>query len=359
MDSGVCDALGAGDIGSARFFVGLKLKQMYLFSVATVLTARYFVTGKRLYDVVQKHSSKCKETLWIASPFAGSNAHQILSQNVVDQPPRKVRFLFGLSEEAVRRHVVSPYEIEYLQNHFGVDSVRANNTFHAKIYIFDRVALVSSANFSKKAFERNIEVGAVLEGDDVGGIKRLYAKLWKDSRKIRDLSSLKNIWNRSRRSGKEDESSGFFGRQARVHTRVKPWNEKVANWIVPITDVMTKQTSMKIQKETHWGDRVIGDLKAKTFRGMRLGDFVFLVDNVVPRRESISVVRVRDKREVAVGRQRYHFAYDKVKHTKEVKVAKIIASLKELDLATKKDRVEVEKELSHSQAEKLMKLLSR
>jgi len=331
---------------------------MHWVDVVKPLTAGCFATGKGLYQVVKKYSLKSKKILWIASPFVGTNAHQILSQSVVDKPPRSIRFLFGLSKEAVRRHVVSPYEIECLQDHFGVDSVRANNTFHAKIYIFDKVAMVSSANFSKQAFERNVEVGAVLEGDNVGEIKRLYARLWKDSRRIRDLSRLKDIWNRSRPSRKRDESSGFLGRRGKAHTRVKPWNEKVASWIVPITGMMRTETSRRIQKETYWGDRVISDLKAKTFRGMRLGDVAFLADNVIQRRESISVVRVRDKREVRTRQGNYHFAYDKVRGTKEVKVARLITSLRKLDLATRNGKVEVEKRLSDSEGQRLMKLLA-
>ena len=254
-----------------------------------------FYTGQSLYQLVQKQSSGCRDVLWVASPYLGSRSHEILSKRILKNPPRDLKFVFGLTEAAVRSGSVDPYEIDYLQSHFGPTCIRTNNAFHAKLYIFDKAAIVTSANLSRKAFERNIEVGALFENGEVKKIKDLYAKLWKKSSRLRDLD-----------------------------------------------------------KATHWIGDYVADLGRETFRNMKLGDLVFLADNLTRR---MNVVRVRDKRQVRIRRGRpYCFDHEKLKGTRTIGISRIADSLKRMDLLSRNNKVECERKLTDKEFYRLMKL---
>ena len=313
-----------------------------------------FYTGQSLYQLVQKQSSGCRDVLWVASPYLGSRSHEILSKRILKNPPRDLKFVFGLTEAAVRSGSVDPYEIDYLQSHFGPTCIRTNNAFHAKLYIFDKAAIVTSANLSRKAFERNIEVGALFENGEVKKIKDLYAKLWKKSSRLRDLDNYKNVWNRSRHHKKRDESAGPRWIAGKRYTRIEPWDEKTSHWIVPITHALRRDDASKIRKATHWIGDYVADLRRETFRNMKLGDLVFLADNLTRR---MNVVRVRGKRQVRIRRGRpYCFDHEKLKGTRTIGISRIADSLKRMDLLSRNNKVECERKLTDKEFYRLMKL---
>jgi len=317
-----------------------------------------FIAEQELYSIVQQLSSRCERVLWVASPFLGRGAHEILSQDIVSDPPEDRRFLFGLTAKNVRRGAVDPYEVEYLQSRFGRDRVRANESFHAKVYIFDEASLVSSANFSRTAFERNIEVGVLLGNKEADKVREFYERLWKNSHRIAKLDDYKGIWNKTevRRRG---ERSGFLGGTGKIHTKMTPWDEQVANWIVPVNLEMKKASENKIVQATDWHDDFIGTIRRKTFNGMRLGHRAFLADYVNRRNENLSVVRVTDKRRVRTGEGSYHFSYEKLKGSRSVRINKLADLLRDLKLLSRRGRVEFEKKLTDGQVKRLTEVLSK
>lgn len=141
-----------------------------------------FLSKSELYPLIIEKSAKTRNILWVCSPYVGDKAHEIFSQKIVETPPNDIRFIFKLNRQSVRRGEVNPYEIEYLNDHFRNGIVRTNDTFHAKVYIFDDSALVTSANLSRTAFERNIEAGVLLEGKQVRKVKGFFEELWKNSK---------------------------------------------------------------------------------------------------------------------------------------------------------------------------------
>ncbi|MEX1039545.1 MAG: DUF4268 domain-containing protein [Pirellulaceae bacterium] len=76
-------------------------------------------------------------------------------------------------------------------------------TLHAKVYIFgEESAVVSSANFTKKAFNQNIEVGCVLRGTPVIRLTEWFDSLWalgielnsKQLEEIQDQVEARRFW---------------------------------------------------------------------------------------------------------------------------------------------------------------------
>jgi len=292
-----------------------------------------FLSEKELYPVVRQLSSKSEDVFWVASPYLGLRAHQVFSHKIVDAPPKDVRFIFGLDERAVGEGAVNPHEIEYFQKLFDNRNIRTNSALHAKLYIFDKKALVTSANLSQTAFQRNIEVGALVEGEQVEKIKRFYVKLWNDSDPIGNLDNYKKIWDRARRTKEWDESSGIYRKSKRRHTKIEPWGEQFLGWIIPVFEEMKPETASKVRRATGWKPpNWITGIDREIFDLMKKGHVVFLV-NMFSKRKTLSMVRVKDKQRVETEEGDYHFAYRPEKDA-EVGIDKIMNELTRLDLAT-------------------------
>jgi len=279
-----------------------------------------FLSEKELYPTIRKNSAKAKNIFWVCSPYLGSNSHEVFSQKIMETPPKDVRFIFRLNMLSVRRGEVNPYEIEYLMEHFRRSSIKTNDTFHSKIYIFDDAALVTSANLSKSAFQTNIEVGVLLQQEQVKKAKSFFESLWKISKPIRNLNGYKSAWNKAKAKRKPSEDQ-YSNRPVTPHTRIKPWNEDAANkWFMRITKEMTKKTENAIYKDTGWTRRfgLIADIERKTFESLRLGDIVYIFDftgrskNVV----KIEEARIKDKRKIETDEGNYHFIYEKMNSSK-------------------------------------------
>jgi len=267
-----------------------------------------------------------------------------------------MRFLFNLDKAKVRERSVSPSEIRYLQRRFGSESVRINNSFHAKVYIFDNKAMVTSANLSRNAFARGIEIAALFSGKEVDPIRRFYERLWKRSTPVPLLDEYDSTWKEIRSQKQKQGEPESLGGRGRIHTKIIPWDEQPVNWLVPIDAEMSKKTEREIEKATGWNKGVIGSMKRGTFGTMNVGDGVFLIDNPGYRQvRRVNFVIVKDKRLVKTDEGDYHFAYDE--EVKATKLKTVSDRLKRLGLITKQDRVSFEGKLATRQVTEMRSLL--
>jgi hypothetical protein len=77
-------------------------------------------------------------------------------------------------------------------------SVADGPRLHAKVYIFGtEVAVVSSANLTESALDRNIEVGVEVRGGRVAELAAWYERLWKTARCRIDSALLADLRHRS------------------------------------------------------------------------------------------------------------------------------------------------------------------
>ena len=279
-----------------------------------------FLSEKELYPTVLKNSAKAKNILWVCSPYLGLDSHEVFSQKIMEAPPKDIRFVFRLNILAVRRGEVNPYEIEYFREHFRSTSIRTNDAFHSKIYIFDDAALVTSANLSKSAFQTNIEVGVLLQQKQAKKAKSFLENLWKISKPIPNLDGYKTAWNKAKAKGKTSENR-YSKRPTTPHTRIKPWNEDAANkWFMRITEEMTRKTENAIYENTQWARKfgLIGDIKRKTYESLRLGDIIYILDLVGRSGKSVTIreAQVKDKRYIETDQGNYHFVYEGINSSK-------------------------------------------
>ena len=271
--------------------------------------ARFLSCGE-LYETIQQKSLETKNILWVCSPYLGLDAHKIFSQEILKNPPADIRFIFRVSDGAVKRGEVNPYEIQYFMEHFKGSSIRSHDTFHSKIYIFDDSALITSANLTKAAFESNIEVGVLLDASQVDEVKTFFStRLWENAKPVTDVKKYKKLWNAVKKNGYAVVLS-----KNKAHTKIREWTDDyVSTWYFAIPDQLTKKTERKIKKESNWATKlsIASDIGPVPFKQLKLGDLAFIF-NLKKRRGKIEVelARIFDKSRVETDEGDLHFAYE-------------------------------------------------
>ena len=233
--------------------------------------------------------------------------HQVFSQEILKNPHADTRFIFKVTDLAIKSGDVNPYEIQYFMEHFNGDNVKSHDNFNSNIYIFDNSALVTSANLTKSSFESAIETGVLLDGPEVEEVKNFFCSLWENAKTVRELQKFKKIWNVEKSRNISDS------KKTKPHTQIKNWTDDyVSRWYFTIPDVLSKNVERKIKKETNWaGDlSVVSDIGPSCFKNIKLGDLAFLA-NLMKKRGKVEVdlVRIFDKGIVETDEGDYHFAY--------------------------------------------------
>jgi hypothetical protein len=266
-----------------------------------------FLACKELYETIQKKSQEAKDVLWVCSPNLGVDAHTVFSQEILKNPLPDTRFVFKVTDLAIKSGGVNPYEIQYFIEHFKCDNVKSHDNFNSNIYIFDNSALITSANLTKPAFESAIETGVLLEGLEIDDVKNFFTCLWENAKTIRELQKLKKMWNAEKYQNIGDS------KKTKPHTQIKNWIDGyVSQWYFTVPDVLSKKIERKIKQETNWaGDlSVVADIGPSCFRNIKLGDLAFLA-NLKKKRGKVEVdlVRIFDKGIAETDEGDYHFAY--------------------------------------------------
>ncbi len=297
-----------------------------------------FISCTELYKNIQQKSSETKEILWICSPNLGSDAHEVFSQEIARNPPTDARFVFGLSEAAVKRGKVDPYEVQYFNEHFKTNSVRSDDSFHSSLYIFDSSALITSANLTKTAFESNIEVGVFLDDEQVDAVKKFFTSLWEGAKPVKDVKKYKRMWNIEKKSESKEHV-----KPSKPHTKIDSWTNNYANmWYLSIPSTMAKKTERKIVKESAWPKnlKIVADIGPSTFKQVKLGDLALIADLTKKRASGLKLelARIIDKNRVETDEGDLHFAYETEK-TCEIERANFYDILKKADITPRSSEI--------------------
>jgi hypothetical protein len=213
--------------------------------------------------------------------------------------------------------------MEYFLQHFKNSSIRVDNTFHSKIYIFDNSALVTSANLSKTAFGKNIEAGVLLQHNQAEEAKRFFERLWRKAKRVPNLNEYKTIWNATNSKRRIHSDQDHVSR-SKPHTKIISWNDDNAeSWLFVTSEFMSDRTKEIIEKETNWNEmEILSDLSHQTYSEVKLGDIIYICDisDKLDRTVEIQEGRVKDKRRIVIpnGGGNYHIAYEE-KQTKRLR----------------------------------------
>jgi hypothetical protein len=130
-------------------------------------------TGKQLSANLRRWTDGVRRRLWVSSPFVGgwSAVQRILGVAWRNNPTIDVRFLTDIDN----RGVLDPVTIKQFESHGQIKHLRG---LHAKIFIVDDRALLSSANLTRAAFAKRHETGVFFESREAQPIINLFDKWW-------------------------------------------------------------------------------------------------------------------------------------------------------------------------------------
>ena len=164
--------------------------------------------GTSLYRQIRSLSTG-SDRIWIASPHLGRDAHNIFDASF--QTAKDTRLLLDVRSGAVDRK-----ELERLLQ-WAPDRVRTLRGLRGKMYIFDLGAIVTSANLSLPAFERNHEIGILYRGEEANKVRQVFST-WYSNGSIVHKSDAAKLPPRKRTVG------DVKGAGINKHTAVDIWD---------------------------------------------------------------------------------------------------------------------------------------
>jgi hypothetical protein len=131
------------------------------------------VSEAQLVETVRSLCDNVTKRLWIASPYVGNwtAVRRIIGREWADNGTIDVRLLTDISENGN----INPNTFKCFRDRGEIKTITG---LHAKIYIIDDLAVVSSANLTGTAFSKRYEVGVFLTNREATSIIELYRDWW-------------------------------------------------------------------------------------------------------------------------------------------------------------------------------------
>lgn len=190
------------------------------------------VHGVNLAKALRELSDGARERAWIVSPYIGRwpAVTCLLGTSWWTRAAFDFRVITDLSEASN----VNAGTLSWLLDR-GI--IRSLPGVHAKVYIFDNGALVTSANLTETAFTKRREIGLLLTTEEAGDIVNAFSAWWAVAEAVSDAerqkfkasrhfagfpetmsgSGLKTLWDlppkpdQNLLTSKQAESAGLYG----------------------------------------------------------------------------------------------------------------------------------------------------
>lgn len=161
-----------------------RLRKAYTFIVATPHKASSTIHGE-----ISREISKARKEILICSPWITYIIDELSSFSKKKDKNVNIRVITRLIKEDVEKGITDLDKFRVLKKTFGAD-VRYNNDLHAKMIIIDgSVAIISSANLTKKALSVNYEAGICLRDKNmVGRVMHFFKDIWEESTPLTEKS---------------------------------------------------------------------------------------------------------------------------------------------------------------------------
>lgn len=163
---------------------------------AMKLTTRQLLCGENLVGTLRVMCENVKNRIWIAVPFVGAwqGVEKILGRNWLENPNIDVRLLTDIkNQNYIDRETTRIFQ--------KIGQIKSLKGLHAKIYILDNKAIITSANLSETAFARRYEVGVLK--NDIVQLQGLFDEWWQKGKNV------DSNWLPQKKKGiAEDEDSG-------------------------------------------------------------------------------------------------------------------------------------------------------
>lgn len=130
------------------------------------------LSGKALVETLRRHVDSSTVRIWISSPYIGGwpgNVRRILGTKWQTRV-KDVRLLTDIEAKG--------FKLSTMRQFFRRGTVRTLLGLHAKVYIVDDVAIVTSANLTGAAFSKRYEAGVLISGDGAVEVQQLFTQWW-------------------------------------------------------------------------------------------------------------------------------------------------------------------------------------
>ncbi|MDO8741138.1 MAG: phospholipase D-like domain-containing protein [Candidatus Woesearchaeota archaeon] len=158
-----------------------KSKEAYTFVVTTPSEA-----SNTVYGEISRELSKAQQEILISSPWITHIIDELSSFKKKDDKNKvNIKVITRLIREDIEKGVTDLDKLRALKDTFDAE-IRYNNDLHAKMVIIDNsVAIISSANLTKKGLSVNYEAGICLRDKNmVNKIAQFFNDIWKESKPL-------------------------------------------------------------------------------------------------------------------------------------------------------------------------------
>jgi len=162
------------------------------------------ITGAQLIGKLNSLSNNVHARLWIAVPFIGSlsTIRKILGRTWFDNDNINVRLITDIS-------CLNRRNYETVKRFYDVGKVKDILGLHAKVYIIDNCAIVTSANLTATAFSKRREIGIFLSEHEAESVIRLFSQWWENLANSPSLNEIKRNCSRRNTNREPDEPQGL------------------------------------------------------------------------------------------------------------------------------------------------------
>ncbi len=166
-----------------------KSKEAYTFVVTTPNEA-----SNTVYGEIRMELSKAQQEILISSPwitYIVDELSRFKKKGNKNEP--RIKIITRLLKEDIDKGVTVLEKFRVLKDKFGAE-IRYNNDLHAKMVIIDNsVAIISSANLTKKGLYANYEAGICLrEPQMINKIAQFFKDIWKESQPLTE-QAIENV----------------------------------------------------------------------------------------------------------------------------------------------------------------------
>lgn len=156
-----------------------KSRMAYTFIVTTPNEA-----SNTVYGEISRELSKAQQEILISSPWITSIIDE-LSSFKEKGGKTNIKIITRLIKEDIEKGVTDLDKLRVLKDTFSAE-IRYNNDLHAKMVVVDNsVAIISSANLTKKGLSVNYEAGICLRDQEtINKVTQFFNDIWKESQPL-------------------------------------------------------------------------------------------------------------------------------------------------------------------------------
>ena len=171
-----------------------KLREAYTFIVTPSKES-----SETVYGEISRELSKAKQEVLICSPWITYIVDELSNFKKKEGKKIDIKIITRLIKEDIDKGVTDLNKLKVLKDNFGAE-IRYNNDLHAKMIIIDNsIAIISSANLTKKGLYVNYEAGVCLKDKNmIEKITLFFDDVWKESKPLTE-QAIKNVLSNKKR----------------------------------------------------------------------------------------------------------------------------------------------------------------